>query len=71
MVQRSSTYFMSSKHGIPGLLKGVYEEDGPPLEDADIMLTSLPIDVLEQFHVQATKDIAVLDKDILERLAKG
>lgn len=70
MVQRSHTYFMSSKHGIPGLLKGVYEEDGPPLADADIMLTSLPINVLEQFHVQATKDIAVLDKDILERLAK-
>ncbi|GAA5955765.1 hypothetical protein JCM3765_001845 [Sporobolomyces pararoseus] len=70
MVQRSHTYFMSSKHGIPGLLKGVYEEGGPPTDDADIMLTSLPINVLEQFHVQATKDIAVLDKDILDRLAK-
>ncbi|GAA6062801.1 hypothetical protein JCM10212_006162 [Sporobolomyces blumeae] len=70
MVQRSSTYYMSSKHGIPGLLKGVYEEDGPPLDDADIMLTSLPIDVLEQFHVEATKQIAILDKDILDRLAK-
>ncbi|GAA5903013.1 flavin-containing monooxygenase [Sporobolomyces salmoneus] len=71
MVQRSHTYFMSSKHGIPGLLKGVYEEGGPPTDDADIMLTSLPIDVLAEFHVQATQDIAELDKDILGRLAKA
>ncbi|GAA5931049.1 flavin-containing monooxygenase [Sporobolomyces koalae] len=68
MVQRSHTYFMSSEHGIPGLLKGVYEEGGPPLDDADIMLTSLPINVLAEFHVEATKQIAILDEDILKRL---
>lgn len=59
---------MSSKHGIPGLLNGFYEEGGPPTEDADIMLTSLPIDVVAEFHVQATKDIAIKDKKILDGL---
>ncbi|KWU44303.1 pyridine nucleotide-disulfide oxidoreductase family protein [Rhodotorula sp. JG-1b] len=71
IVQRSSTYVMSSEHGIPGLLKGVYEENGPPTDDADIMLTSLPLDVLEQFHISATEDIAVKDKVILDDLQKA
>ncbi|KAM0747858.1 dimethylaniline monooxygenase [Meredithblackwellia eburnea MCA 4105] len=71
MVQRSSTYVMSSKYGIPGLLAGVYEEGGPSCEDADIMLTSLPIDLLAEFHVGATKDIAEKDKDILDGLTKA
>ncbi|KAL8291284.1 hypothetical protein RQP46_002262 [Phenoliferia psychrophenolica] len=59
---------MSSKHGIPGLLAGFYEEGGPPTEDADIMLTSLPIDVVAEFHQEATKDIAIKDKEILDGL---
>lgn len=71
IVQRSSTYVMSSEHGIPGLLKGVYEEDGPPTDDADIMLTSLPLNVLEEFHIAATEDIAVKDKLILDDLQKA
>ncbi|BGP54614.1 hypothetical protein JCM8202v2_002201 [Rhodotorula sphaerocarpa] len=71
IVQRSSTYVMSSEHGIPGLLKGVYEEDGPPTDDADIMLTSLPINVLEEFHIKATEEIAVKDKALLDDLAKA
>ena len=60
-----------TRHGIPGLLKGVYEENGPPTDDADIMLTSLPLDVLEQFHISATEDIAVKDKVILDDLQKA
>lgn len=60
----------SSKHGIPGLLNGYYEENGPPLEDADIMLTSLPVDMLEEYHIEATKAIAVKDKEMLDGLTK-
>ncbi|BGP43329.1 hypothetical protein JCM10449v2_007360 [Rhodotorula kratochvilovae] len=70
IVQRSSTYVMSSEHGIPGLLNGVYEEDGPPTDDADIMLTSLPIDLLAEFHTEATKQIAIKDKPLLDDLQK-
>lgn len=62
---------MSSQHGIPGLLNGVYEEDGPPTDDADIMLTSLPIDLLAEFHVEATKQIAIKDKPLLDDLEKA
>lgn len=47
---------MSSKHGIPGLLNGTYEENGPPLADADVMLTSIPINLLEEYHTAATQD---------------
>uniref|UniRef100_A0A0K3CQ10 BY PROTMAP: gi/472582471/gb/EMS20157.1/ dimethylaniline monooxygenase (N-oxide-forming) [Rhodosporidium toruloides NP11] gi/647402401/emb/CDR48655.1/ RHTO0S19e01728g1_1 [Rhodosporidium toruloides] n=1 Tax=Rhodotorula toruloides TaxID=5286 RepID=A0A0K3CQ10_RHOTO len=71
IVQRSSTYVMSSKHGIPGLLGGVYEENGPPLENADIMLASLPIDLLAEFHTEATKQIALKDKPLLDDLQKA
>ncbi|GAA5907376.1 hypothetical protein JCM5296_002178 [Sporobolomyces johnsonii] len=70
IVQRSHTYVMSSEHGVPGLLKGVYEENGPPIDDADIMLTSLPIDVLNEFHSEATKEIAIKDKPLLDDLKK-
>lgn len=49
----------------------MYEEDGPPTDDADIMLTSLPINVLEEFHIKATEEIAVKDKALLDDLAKA
>ena len=65
----SHTDVMSSKHGIPGLLAGFYEEGGPPSDDADMMLTSLPIDLWAEFHAEATKKIAVKDKDLLDGLA--
>jgi hypothetical protein len=62
---------MSSEHGIPGLLKGVYEEGGPPTDDADIMLTSLPINLLAEFHKAATKEIAIKDAPLLRDLEKA
>lgn len=68
IIQRSHTYVMSSKHGIPGLLDGYYQEGGPPIEDADLMLTSLPVDLLNEYHIEATKAIAVKDKDLLDSL---
>lgn len=49
---------MSSEHGVPGLLDGYYQEGGPPTHDADIMLTSLPVNLLEEYHIQAGKAIA-------------
>ncbi|KAK4051477.1 hypothetical protein OIO90_004691 [Microbotryomycetes sp. JL221] len=71
IVQRSHTYVMSSEHGIPGLLNGYYEENGPPLENADMMLQSLPVDLLEEYHIEATKRIAELDKPLLDGLQKA
>ncbi|GAA6011517.1 hypothetical protein JCM10207_002646 [Rhodosporidiobolus poonsookiae] len=71
VVQRSHTYVMSSEHGIPGLLNGVYEEGGPPLDDADLLLTSLPIDLLAEFHEAATVEIAKKDAVILRDLERA
>jgi len=59
---------MSSEHGIPGLLNGYYQEGGPPIDDADIMFTSLPLDLLVPYHIAATKEIAKKDKKILDGL---
>jgi len=71
IVQRSSTYIMSSKEGLDVLLKGLYEEGGPSTEDADLMFMSIPNKMLKRMHVDATKEIARRDKDLLEGLAKA
>ena len=63
--------FLSQEHGVPGLLKGFYEEGGPSTENADLMLSSLPIDLLEQFHIGATKEIEILDRPLLDGLEKA
>jgi hypothetical protein len=48
--------------------QGVFSREGEGGRSHDIMLTSLPLDVLEQFHISATEDIAVKDKVILDDL---
>lgn len=35
------------------------------------MLQSLPVDMLEEYHIEATKAIAVKDKPMLDGLEKG
>lgn len=52
MVQRSSTCVVSSDSVTNIALKGLYEEGGPPTEDADLYLWSIPP---ELFKVQQTK----------------
>jgi len=70
MVQRSSTYVVSSEHGLPGWLNGFYQEGGPAIDDADILFTSLPIKLVEAFHIESTKKIEQADKKILDGLEK-
>ena len=43
MLQRSGTYVISAKTGLFMLHEGMYDEHGPPTEDADIAGQSLPI----------------------------
>ena len=68
LVQRSSTYVLSSKNGIAVLLGGLYEEGGPPVEDADLMLSSFPFPVVGRQHVGATKVLAEMDAELLAGL---
>ena len=71
IVQRSSTYVMSSKAGLDVLLAGLYEEGGPDTEDADLLFMSLPNAMLKRLHLDATIEIARRDKDLLAGLEKA
>ena len=71
IVQRSSTYVMSSKDGLDVLLKGLYEEGGPDTEDADLMFMSVPNAMLKRKHLDATKEISRRDAKLLEGLTKA
>jgi cation diffusion facilitator CzcD-associated flavoprotein CzcO len=68
MLQRSSTYVMSSENGISVLFAGLYEEGGPPTEDADLIFASIPYPQLAVMHKDATKQIADLDRELLDGL---
>ncbi|KAL8904202.1 MAG: hypothetical protein Q9171_007133 [Xanthocarpia ochracea] len=67
IVQRSSTYVMSSKNGLDVLLGGLYEEGGPETEDADLIFMSIPNAMLKRMHQDATAEITRRD----ETLRKG
>ncbi|KAI9826013.1 MAG: hypothetical protein M1819_007468 [Sarea resinae] len=68
MVQRSSTYVMSSKNGLDVLLGGLYAEDGPPVDDADLTFMSVPNPLLKRMHVDATTEISRRDHALLSSL---
>ncbi|KAL2818047.1 hypothetical protein BJX63DRAFT_82724 [Aspergillus granulosus] len=71
MVQRSSTCVISSRAIVEIGLKGLYEEHGPPVEDSDLFLYSIPS---EQFKPQQIRVTAIQnehDKEFLEGLAKA
>lgn len=68
MVQRSPTYVLSSEHGLWPGLRGLYEENGPPVEDADLIFSSLPTNTTYDFNVQLTKITYQLDGPMLDGL---
>ncbi|KAL9613667.1 MAG: hypothetical protein Q9167_001796 [Letrouitia subvulpina] len=71
IVQRSSTYVMSSENGIDVLLGGLYDEGGPETEDADILFMSIPNAMLKRMHQDATAEISRRDEPILKGLEKA
>jgi putative flavoprotein involved in K+ transport len=71
IVQRSSTYVMTSENGIKVLFAGTYEEGGPPVDDADLIFASIPYPLLAVVHQQATATIADLDRELLNGLEKA
>ena len=71
IVQRSSTYVMSSKAGLDVLLGGLYEEGGPDTEDADLIFMSIPNAMLKRLHVDATKEIKKRDAELLAGLERA
>ena len=71
MVQRSSTYVMSQRAVTQRLMGGLYSEDGPPTEDADLRFTSIPYPVLKTMHQYVTQLVAEDDKEMLTGLEKA
>ncbi|KAL4862768.1 hypothetical protein BDV12DRAFT_178421 [Aspergillus spectabilis] len=71
MVQRSSTCVISSDAIVNIGLKGLYEEDGPPVDDADLMLYSIPAEQFKAQQVKLTKLQNTHDKELLDGLAKA
>jgi len=70
IVQRSSTNVVSSRSVLETSLR-LYSEDGPPVEDADILIQSIPTPVLKAIQVKSTALEAEKDKTILEGLEKA
>ncbi|KAK4950262.1 hypothetical protein LTR10_011243 [Elasticomyces elasticus] len=70
MLQRAGTYVISAKTGLFMLHEGMYDEGGPPTEDADVAGQSLPIPVQFALNVGMTDKIKEAEKVSLEGLAK-
>ncbi|EJT97538.1 dimethylaniline monooxygenase [Dacryopinax primogenitus] len=69
MFQRDSTHVITTKHGIPILMGGAYwGEDSPSTEQADVLFASMPIEVMRLAHARLTRQIAELDRELLDGL---
>lgn len=70
ILQRSSTYVMSSLHGIRVMNAGLYEEGGPATAEADLEGAALPTAyLLPRGLAKNTEVIAEHDADMLRALA--
>ena len=71
MVQRSTTHVVSSKAITDVGLKGLFDEHGPQVDEADILLHGLPTSVLKALQVKVCGLQAEHDKEMLSGLAKA
>jgi thioredoxin reductase len=71
MVQRSTTHVVSSKAITDVGLKGLFDEHGPQVDEADILLHGLPTPVLKALQVKVCGLQAEHDKEMLSGLAKA
>ena len=67
MVQRSSTCVMNVET-TNSLAYALYTEDGPPLDDADVMAASTPILLSGELQRHMSRRMAELDADLLSGL---
>lgn len=71
MLQRRGTYVLSAKKGLLMMNQGLYDESGPPTEDADVFGQSLPLPVQFALNVGVTERIAQAEKESLDGLRKA
>ncbi|KAI9898104.1 hypothetical protein N3K66_006464 [Trichothecium roseum] len=68
MVQRSTTHVVSSAAITDIGLAGVYEEGGPPVDDADVLIHGMPAPVLKANQVAVVRRQAAHDRATLDGL---
>lgn len=71
MVQRSSTCVISSESITEIGLKGLYDETGPDVDDADLVFHSIPMPVFKSNQIDLTKIQSKHDEALLTGLAKA
>jgi cation diffusion facilitator CzcD-associated flavoprotein CzcO len=71
IVQRSTTCVISSEAITEIGLAGLYDEDAPPVEDADLVLHGLPASVFKTQQIKLTKKQNAHDKATLDGLRKA
>ncbi|QIZ37980.1 NAD(P)/FAD-dependent oxidoreductase [Saccharopolyspora sp. ASAGF58] len=72
LVQRSGAYVMSGKNGIPVFHGQLWTENGPALDEADLISVSLPWEFqLEELVPGATRLIAEADRELIDGLTKA
>lgn len=71
MVQRSSTHVVSSRAVTEIALAGLFSEDGPPVDDADMLVHSMPNSMLKAIQVEVVKRQRENDKDLLRGLERA
>jgi len=68
LVQRSPTMVVNVEPSAQ-LPYALYDE-GPPLEDCDLIVAGTPFPVMRRAHQQITERLKLLDKDLLDGLAR-
>lgn len=71
ILQRRGTYVIQAKKGLFMLHHGLYDEHGPPTDDADVYGQSLPIPVQFALNVDMTNHIKEAEADNIEGLQKA
>ncbi|KAH9836843.1 FAD/NAD-P-binding domain-containing protein [Rhodofomes roseus] len=70
LYQRSDTYIMTTKEGAPRIFGDTFWEGTGPIEDADLVNTSLPTFMMRELAKRITQDIAQADRALLDGLKK-
>ncbi|KXN82269.1 putative indole-3-pyruvate monooxygenase YUCCA11 [Leucoagaricus sp. SymC.cos] len=70
MVQRGPTHVMSANPGWELLYKKLYWEGAPPTDTVDRLIAAFPRPIAIEFFQRRIKELAELDKDLLDGLRK-
>src|SRR5262245_42154616 len=68
LVQRSSTMIVNVEPSAQ-LQYALYDE-GPPLEDCDLITTSMPLSLVRKSHIALTETARKMDKELLDGLER-